>query len=99
MFPRGRTPEGIADLSGNVWEWTTTIWGENLQNPTFTYPYHANDGRENPDDGTSRRVVRGGSWFNNLNLARAAYRNLAHLDLRNADLGCRVVRRPPSHDL
>ncbi|MBK9051888.1 MAG: SUMF1/EgtB/PvdO family nonheme iron enzyme [Chloroflexi bacterium] len=62
VFPRGRTPEGIADLSGNVWEWTTTIWGENLQNPTFTYPYNATDGREDWDEGTARRVVRGGSW-------------------------------------
>jgi len=21
LFPRGRTPEGIDDLAGNVWEW------------------------------------------------------------------------------
>lgn len=23
LFPRGNTPEGIADLAGNVWEWTS----------------------------------------------------------------------------
>lgn len=99
VFPRGRTPEGIADLSGNIWEWTTTIWGENLQQPTFAYPYNANDGREDFDDGTARRVVRGGSWPNNLNLARAPYRDRNHPDFRYLILGllgCRVVRRPPS---
>ncbi len=99
VFPRGRTPEGIADLSGNVWEWTTTIWGESFNQPTFTYPYRADDGRENPDDGTDRRVVRGGSWLDYRSYARAACRNHAHLDFRSGDLGCRVVRRPPSHDL
>ena len=24
LFPRGNTPEGIADLAGNVWEWTSS---------------------------------------------------------------------------
>lgn len=24
LFPRGSTPEGIADLAGNVWEWTSS---------------------------------------------------------------------------
>ena len=42
----------------------------------------------------NRRVVRGGSWNNNQNNARAAYRNHNHLDNRNNNLGCRVVRRP-----
>ena len=99
VFPRGRTPEGINDLSGNIWEWTTTIWGENFQKPTFAYPYNATDGREDLHDGTARRVVRGGSWFDNQDDARAAARGHRHLVNRDNFLGCRVVRRPPSHDL
>jgi len=42
-------------------------------------------------------VVRGGSWNNNQNNARAAYRNHNHPNNRNNNIGCRVVRRPTSY--
>jgi formylglycine-generating enzyme required for sulfatase activity len=29
MFPEGETPEGVADLAGNVWEWTRSIDAKN----------------------------------------------------------------------
>ncbi|MCP5037471.1 MAG: formylglycine-generating enzyme family protein, partial [Rhodobacteraceae bacterium] len=74
VFPAGNTPEGIADLSGNVWEWTSTIWGSDLQTPEFPYPYRTDDGREDDQNGDVRRVVRGGSWLNNLRHARVSFR-------------------------
>ena len=52
-FPAGATPSGIHDLSGNVWEWTASLYKP--------YPYRADDGRNDPDAAGSR-VVRGGSW-------------------------------------
>ena len=30
MYPRGATPTGLYDLSGNLWEWTLSLWGEDL---------------------------------------------------------------------
>jgi len=41
--------------------------------------------------GTNRRVVRGGSWNNPQDNARAAYRNHNDPDNRNNDIGFRVV--------
>lgn len=52
---KGPNALGIHDMHGNVWEWTSTMWD--------TYPYRANDGREDPDDARSGRVCRGGGWF------------------------------------
>lgn len=99
VFLQGCTPAGIHDMSGNVWEWTSTIWGQSLQKPDYRYPYDAGDGRENPEDGVSRRVLRGGSWNYVAHGARAVYRNNSHPGNRYNLNGFRVgrVRCSPSH--
>ncbi|MCA9937552.1 MAG: hypothetical protein KC418_02850 [Anaerolineales bacterium] len=45
--------------------------------------------------------LRGGSWNNNRDNARAAYRNNNHPDNRNNNVGLRVVvvRRPTPHTI
>jgi len=48
----GATPEGVMDLAGNVHEWTSSLY--------MPYPYHAEDGREDPDV-PGERVTRGGA--------------------------------------
>jgi formylglycine-generating enzyme required for sulfatase activity len=54
-IPEGKSWIGALDLSGNVWEWTSSV-----HKP---YPYKANDGRE-ANNTTSFRATRGGSWLN-----------------------------------
>jgi formylglycine-generating enzyme required for sulfatase activity len=83
VFPGGDTPQGLADMSGNVFEWTGSLYRP--------YPYVAGDGREHPDDGEVRRVVRGGSWFNYRRSARCASRYGYVPDFRDDDLGFRVL--------
>jgi formylglycine-generating enzyme required for sulfatase activity len=99
IFADGRTPEGVYDLSGNVWEWTRSLWGQRWQSPDYGYPYDAQDGREDAEaPPQARRVVRGGSWFNHQNHARASSRSNSLPDARNNHRGFRVVRRPPSQN-
>ena len=58
-FPGGVSPYGVEELSGNVWEWTRSLWAD--------YPYPASGAelvtRENLEaDAVTRRVVRGGAF-------------------------------------
>jgi serine/threonine-protein kinase len=88
-YPAGKSPYGVWDMSGNVWEWTSTLFRN--------YPYNASDGRENLNEG-DWRIVRGGSWGLAHVNARASSRLNYDPDLRSSDFGFRlVVRRPPSH--
>ncbi len=68
IFLNGASPYGVLDMSGNVMEWTMSLWGNDndqlFNPPSFKYPYNAKDGRENlnaPDDVC--RVVRSGMWL------------------------------------
>ncbi len=76
VFPAGRTPEGLVDMTGNVWEWTLSLWGRDSQAPDFAYPYDSADGREEVGaDAGCLRVLRGGSWISSGLGARAAVRS------------------------
>jgi formylglycine-generating enzyme required for sulfatase activity len=87
--PDGDTPEGVADLIGNVWEWTSTLFRP--------YPYDPNDGRENLQ-APGWRVLRGGSWTNDLYVARGYARLDGDFVLYN-NVGFRcAVSSPESSD-
>ena len=88
VFPGGETPEGLVDMTGNTWDWTSSLY--------TPYPYDAADGREDPSPPGARRVVRGGSWYDDQVFARASYRDDYAPGDRNDDLGLRVVRSSPS---
>lgn len=83
--PAGDSPCGAADLAGNVWEWT--------QSEYRAYPYVANDGREELGD-ASRRVLRGGAFFNAPRDVRCAVRDRLDPDYRGGFIGFRVVVSP-----
>ncbi len=86
-FPGGASPYGCQDMSGNVWEWTSSLYEP--------YPYNPEDGRENPDS-TRGRVLRGGAFFDGADLVRCAARDYGGPALHFGNFGFRVVVSPIS---
>lgn len=95
-YPGGEAACGALEMSGSVWEWTHSLWGPEVRQPAFRYPYKKDDGREEAGAGPEvLRVVRGGSWGDTRGPARCASR-LGHAPDERCDrLGCRVVLAPP----
>jgi len=81
--PGGDSPWGVVDLSGNVWEWTSSL--------LKPYPYQPDDGREDPDGG-GEYVIRGGAWYYSHKLARCSCRESARPDYVSPSLGFRLAR-------
>lgn len=82
-FKIGKSPFGIYDLAGNVWEWVSSEYKP--------YPYKATDGRENLETG-GNRVLRGGSWYYYSDLARSSFRYWDEPTYVNFDVGFRCAR-------
>jgi formylglycine-generating enzyme required for sulfatase activity len=78
-------------MSGNVWEWTRSLWGKNWGEPDFKYPYDPNDGREELEAGENHlRVLRGGAFDLTPRALRCAYRLVYLPNLRFNHVGFRV---------
>ncbi len=87
-FEDGKSPYGLYDVSGNVWEWTVN-WYQ---------PYPGND---TPSDfyGEKNKVLRGGSWYDCLSYncgVSAPTFNRSHFNpkVKNKSFGFRCAKSP-----
>ncbi len=98
IFLEGTSPYGVLDMSGNVWEWTRSLWGKDRSKPEWGYPYNLQEERrENLRAGDDvLRVLRGGSWDDSERNARCSYRDGSHPNDGNDDFGFRVAVLPSS---
>ncbi len=88
IFADGATPEGVLDLTGNVWEWCSD-WYDGGE-----YARRAGNVARNPTGPKKGdyKVLRGGSWYNNQNQVRCAYRLGLDPGYVYDDRGFRVAR-------
>ena len=76
-YPQGASPLGVLDLTGNVWEWTSS----------------AHCVPESERCARSERVARGGGWHNFAPpMVRAAFRSKGPMSRRDEYLGFRCAR-------
>lgn len=82
--PGGASWVGTLDMSGNVYEWTSSRY--------MDYPYEAGGDREDVNSTGVLRTLRGGSWNDNVNNARAAIRDGNFGTAEFSDIGFRCAR-------
>ncbi len=93
--PQSDSFYGIADMCGNTWDWTTTLWGNKRDERAFVYPYRLDDGRDNQKAGDDYyRIIRGGSFKNDQHALRLTCRDLDPPLFSLNNLGMRIIVAP-----
>ena len=83
-YESGKSPYGVYDMVGNVWEWTLDWYDKN---------YYQGASLKNPTGPASgdHKVIRGGSWSKRPAIARVAGRMALSPSQRSNSLGFRCV--------
>ncbi|MFN0299327.1 MAG: formylglycine-generating enzyme family protein [Burkholderiales bacterium] len=96
MYPAGVSRQGLYDISGNVWEWCLDLY-EQPGVVAIKVEQTRSKSKTSRDDDPMRvrRVVRGGSWVNLRDDARAACRNDVGPGDRGDLIGFRLLSVSP----
>lgn len=84
-FPQGQTPQGVQDMIGNVWEWTSSE----------ASIYKGNNRMKLPSQDAGKAVIRGGSYESKATgdePISATARRFISKDTKDEHLGFRLVR-------
>lgn len=81
MHDEGRTPEGVCDLAGNVYEWTAERF----------LPYDPEKRKDAEQHGPPLRTVRGGSWHSPPHELRCSFRKGLFPESQLTTVGFRCV--------
>ncbi|MBI5411342.1 MAG: formylglycine-generating enzyme family protein [Nitrospirae bacterium] len=85
QFENGKSPYGVHQMAGNVWEWVQDWYDEN---------YYKSSQAKNPTGPAEgqARVIRGGSWRNSWDVIRVTNRNKHLPDERRVYIGIRCAK-------
>jgi eukaryotic-like serine/threonine-protein kinase len=84
-FPKGASPSGLMDMSGNVLEWVNDIYSNTY------YQVSPSHNPKGPESG-SYHVLRGGSWYSGPKNSRAAHRVYpGEIDVASQNYGFRCA--------
>jgi iron(II)-dependent oxidoreductase len=85
-YPRGASPYGCLDMTGNVWEWTSTPFEGFHGFEPFPYPEYSAEWFDG-----DHRILKGGSWATSPSLLRTSFRNFFRRPSRIAFAGLRLA--------
>jgi formylglycine-generating enzyme required for sulfatase activity/uncharacterized caspase-like protein len=83
-YKAGKSPYGVFDLAGNVWEWVADWYDP------YYYKTSPNRSPTGPSSGRDK-VMRGGSWSNRASDLRASIRDKVSPTYRNYSIGFRCA--------
>lgn len=85
-FPDGASATGCLDMTGNVWEWTSSAFMGYPNFKPFPYPEYSQEWFDG-----DHRVLKGGSWATQASTLRVSFRNFFRRHFRIAFSGIRCA--------